>query len=168
MFDNTPFHTCSTWYAILQCTALSNITITSDIYMKMCLYICNGMQTKRKRVDLSSVLHMHVHVYAHKEELSHRIMIDRLGNIITKLRREMDIICLLGLNHFKFYHIYVYIHSLTLYNRFRILTFNSPVKLLFGFFCRATKHFHIKHHLIYMTVKKGVKIFISFSTYVRY
>ncbi len=31
VFDNTPFHTCSTCYAVLQCTTLSNITITIDI-----------------------------------------------------------------------------------------------------------------------------------------
>ena len=58
-------HIHTTSSTVLQCTIFSNITI-----MKMCLYICNSMQMRRKRVDLSSVLHMHVHVCIHKRVIT--------------------------------------------------------------------------------------------------
>jgi len=65
---------------------LDQVLPSPSTYIKMYLYICNDMQTKRKRVDLSSVLHMHVHICIQSGIItSHSWSVD-LQNIIKKLR----------------------------------------------------------------------------------
>lgn len=71
-----------------QCPTLSSITITlnkdENVFVHMQWHANEGKKytyiyKKKTRVDLSSVLHMHVHICTHKdEELSHRLMINRL------------------------------------------------------------------------------------------
>jgi hypothetical protein len=56
------FHTCTTCYGILQCTTLSNITITIDIHQNVFVHMQWYANEEKKRVDLSSILHIHVRI----------------------------------------------------------------------------------------------------------
>ena len=160
VFDNTPFHTCSTCYAVLQCTTLSNITITIDIDENVFVHMqWHANEEKKELIFRVYCICTYIYMYIHtdKEELSHRIMIDRSTREYyykTKTKKTMDIICLLSfcvcvsvVVVFKFIINIKQLYSLlTLKYRFWIFTFNFPVKLLF----RTAKHFHIKYHSMCM------------------
>ncbi len=78
VFDNTLFLTLAR-HAMSFCDVLHYQVLPSpSTYIKMCLYICNSMQMKRKEL-IFRVYCIYTYTYAHrKEESSYRAMIDRL------------------------------------------------------------------------------------------